>query len=130
MENLNFWNKWQGLTRLPKCKFAAFLKGCSYSQKSLQFLSLFLSLFLVAFCIKTKAGKISIFDKNHELTPLEKIQLLGLFSIDAFIELFLELHQRVFLDAFCIRNKRWKNLNFWQKPWTNPFGKMQILELF
>ena len=62
-----------------------FKKDVLIVKKSLHFLSLFLSLFLVTFCIKTKAGKISIFDKNHELTPLEKIQLLGLFSIDAFI---------------------------------------------
>ena len=43
---------------------------------------------------------------------------------------FLELHQSVFLDAFCIKTKDEKNLNFSQKPWTNPFGKMQIYGLF
>ena len=44
------------------------------------FLILHQTLSLHAFCIKSKDGKISMSDKNHGLTPLEKRKLWGSFK--------------------------------------------------
>ena len=58
-------------------------------------------------------GKCQFFDKNNRLTPLEKMQVLGLSEVRDSIGLkrfisFLELHQTLFLDAFCIKTKHGK----------------------
>ena len=62
------------------------------------------------------------------------MQILGLFkrcfySLKA-LPFFLELYQTLLIDPFCIKRKVGKSLNFLTKPWSNPFGKMQILDRF
>ena len=40
---------------------------------------------------------------------------------------YLERSQILFLILFCIKIKVEQISNFWSKPWTNPFAKIQIL---
>ena len=41
-----------------------------------------------------------------------------------------ERHEILFFGVFCV-NRQLDNIsNLWPKPWTNPFGKMQILRIF
>ena len=63
------------------------------------------------------------------------MQILRLFEINVFtvkkVLIFsLELHKEIFSRSILHKNKPCKNLHFLQKPWTNPFGKMQIWGLF
>ena len=44
--------------------------------------------------------------------------------IESFFQ--LERSQILFLGLFCIKFKVEEILNFWPKPWTNPFGKILI----
>ena len=43
---------------------------------------------------------------------------------------FLQSHQTSFVGQICLKRKNKPIWNFWPKPWTNPFGKIQILRLF
>ena len=43
---------------------------------------------------------------------------------------FLQSHQTIFVGQICLKRKSKPIWNFWPKPWTNPFGKIQILRLF
>ena len=43
---------------------------------------------------------------------------------------FLQSHQTSFVGQNCLKRKNKPIWNFWPKPWTNPFGKIQILRLF
>ena len=65
---------------------------------------------------KRKMEKWPIFDQNHGLTPSEKSQFF-----DFLIFLFLKP---------ILPKKKWITVNFWPKPWFNPFGKTSIFRLF
>ena len=43
---------------------------------------------------------------------------------------FLQSHQTIFVGQICLKRKNKPICNFWPKPWTNPFGEIQILRLF
>ena len=43
---------------------------------------------------------------------------------------YLERHERLFRGLFEIQTENEKIENFGPKPWTNPFGEIQILPLF
>ena len=42
----------------------------------------------------------------------------------------LQCHQTIFVGQICLKRKNKPSWNFWPKPWTNSFWKMQILRLF
>ena len=75
-----------------------------------------------------------IFDKNHGLTPLGKWQFfdflnfLFLYPRNTFF--LLEYRKTHFPLLYCLKKKFGKMANFTPKPWTNPFGKMAIFQLF
>ena len=87
----------------------------------------------------------SIFDKNerekkltfwpnHGLSPLKKCQgclfLKSMFLLSRQACFLPKRHQTLFRGVFCIKRNGKKTSNFWQKPWTNPFGEMGILWVF
>ena len=94
-----------------KCKFLGlFYIDVFYSQiKAFFVLQLFRTLCIDTFCIETK---------DRCFYSLKRLPF------------FLELHKTLFIALFCINRKDGKLLIFWPKPWTNPFGKMQIFDVF
>ena len=44
--------------------------------------------------------------------------------------MYVERHYAILFGVFWTKRKNKKDYNFWEKAWTNPFGKMQILRLF
>ena len=93
------------------------------------FLELHQSDFLDAFCIKTKDGKISIFHKNHGLTPLEKCKFTGSFKSIFFYSKMASFSSRTssvsFNDPYCTKTRVGK-----YQVLDKNHGKMQILGLF
>ena len=67
------------------------------------------------------------FDKNHGLTPLQNVDFF-----DSFRTLLFRSKKHYFLSRRSKNVSFWlcllkKNISiFWQKPWTNLFGKMSI----
>ena len=103
---ISIFDKNHGLTPLEKCKFCGFLKSMSLQSKKFSFsLSNFTKkIFLDPFCIKKNHAKISIFYKNHGLTPLEKCKFGGSFkSFSWKHKSFSFLHQSLFHDPYCIK---------------------------
>ena len=43
---------------------------------------------------------------------------------------YLERHKTLFLGQMCLQKHNKEISKFWQKQWTNPIAKMQILQLF
>ena len=77
---------------------------------------------------------ITIFDKNHGL-PLGENANFATFSNWCFYSLqrlfmYVEGHYAILFGVFWTKRKNKKNYNFWEKAWTNPFGKMQTFRLF
>ena len=107
---ISIFDKNHGLTPLEKCKFCGFLKSMSLQSKKFSFsLSNFTKkFFLHPFCIKTNHAKISIFYKNHGLTPLEKCKFGGSFKSFS----FQSFNNHFFTLSILHKNKEWKNLNF------------------
>ena len=94
---ISIFDKNHGLTPLEKCKFCGFLKSMSLQSKKFSFsLSNFIkNFFLDPFCIKKNHAKISIFYKNHGLTPLEKCKFgdsFKSFSFQSFTNHFFTIH--------------------------------------
>ena len=63
------------------------------------------------------------------------MHVLGLFEIKVFfisktLLFFLELHQSLFLDAFCVKAKDQKSLNFYTKTKLTPLEKSEFLAFF
>ena len=77
---------------------------------------------------------ITIFDKNHGL-PLGENANFATFSNWCFYSLqrlfmYVERHYAILFGIFWTKRKNKKDYNFWEKAWTNPFGKMQTFRLF
>ena len=67
--------------------------------------------------------------------PLSKNANFVIFSNRGFYSLqrlfiYLQRHKTLFFAFSWIKKSNDKDYNFWEKPWTNPFGKMQNLRLF
>ena len=79
-------------------------------------------------------GKITILNENHGLTLLRECKFCDFFKSMFYslerLFIYLERHLTVLFGIFWIKRKNRSDYNFWQKPLTNPLGKMQILRLF
>ena len=78
--------------------------------------------------------QVSIFDRNHGLTPFEKSKF-STFSPSSFYTLerrffVLEYRKTHFPSLYYLKKEDGKMANLRQKPWVNPFGKMSIFRLF
>ena len=79
--------------------------------------------------------KVPIFDQNHGLTPLLKLEFCHFFGKEIFyvkeyLLFYLEYQQTIFFGLFCPNTNYGKISNFLPKPWTNPFEKLGIFPLF
>ena len=78
--------------------------------------------------------KITIFEKNHGLTPLENTTFSTFcnrcFYRPKSLFLYVERDQTLFFGIFSLNRKGEKNYSFLRKLWTTPLKKMQILRLF
>ena len=80
-QNFNFLTKITDYTLCKNASFAFFLNPCLYCLERLSFYrEHHQTLFPGVFCIKRNVNKISNFDQNHGLTPLEKCQFCGFFK--------------------------------------------------
>ena len=75
------------------------------------------------------------FDKNHGLTPLQNVDFFRLcenFTFEVQKTLFsIQNIKRMFLSCFFAQKKTYKKkVDFWQKPWTNPFAKCRFFSVF
>ena len=83
---------------------------------------------------KKKIGKKQFFNKNHQLTPLQKSQLF-----DFFTSWFLQEGKAFFPSRVSQNTFSWpimpkkeveKLAIFGPKPWVNPFAKISMFRLF
>ena len=79
-----------------------------------------------------RTKKLQLFDRSHGLTSWEKCQFCGFLKSMYLLSRKACLLTRRLPNTFswCIlpKTKSWQNLNFFLlKPWSNPFGNMQIL---
>ena len=125
-------NKLYGLTSLEKCKFFdLFILLVLLSREAIILSRRSLNSFSRPILPKKKTlNKCTIFDQIHGLTPMEKCQFFTFlywcfYSLEGLL-LYLEDH----FGLFGIKRKVEQMSNFWLKPWSNPFGKMQILQPF
>ena len=160
-ENRQFFDKDNGLTPLQNVDFVDFFRTSLFRSKKHSFLSRILK----NLSFSLSLTKINIwenrrfFDKNHELTPLQKVHFWTFFKTSLFRSkkhFFLSrISKNLFSGVLWLRtwlfmskkhsflSRIWKNeffrlslLNmrktsiFWQKPWTNPFEKGQFLDFF
>ena len=120
--------------------FVTFSNRCFYS---LQRLFIYLQrhktlLFAFSWIEKTNDKDYNFWEKPWTVlnwTPLEKCKLYPFFSNRCFYRLkslflYVEREKTLFFGIFSLKRKGEKNYSFWQKPWTTPFKKMQILRLF
>ena len=89
---------------------------------------------LIHFALKQKMEKGLIFWQKPRSNPFFKMQILGFFnrcfySLNDFHS-FWNFTKHFLLRYFALIQNMEKLLIFWQKPWTNPFGKMQIVDVF
>ena len=116
--------------------FVTFSNRCFYS---LQRLFIYLQrhktlLFAFSWIEKTNYKDYNFWEKPWT-DPFGKMQTLPLFSNRCFYRpkslfLYVEREKTLFFGIFSLKRKGEKNCSFWQKPWTTPFKKMQILRLF
>ena len=117
--------------------FGVFLIDFSTTQIKLLFvLKYHTTLFIALVFIKTKDGKRLTFLTKAMDKPLwENANFLACFTSKFFIVklrlfLFYNFSELFLLIHFPLKQKMEKSLVFWQKTWSNPFGKMPILGLF
>ena len=122
------------LTPLEKCKFCNFLISMILLSTEAIFLSRSRwTTFSINLANKSQGEEISNFWSKPWSNPFGKMQILQTSYINNF------LVQKVIFLSECRRSLSFFTLvekshcyvisNFWSQPWTNPFGKMQILQL-
>ena len=84
--------------------------------------------------LKNRMRLLKSFDKNNGLS-LSKNANFVTFLNRCFYSLqrlfiYLQRHKTLLFAFSSIKKTNDKDYNFWEKPWTDPFGKMQTLRLF
>ena len=117
-----------------KCNIFDFLNRYFFSLKWLDFYLQGQKTLWDSFAEKQKGQNFHIFIKNRRQTPLEKCKIFdvfkSLFCSLKWLDFYLQGHLTVSFRLFRWKTKRTKFPIFHQKPWTNPFGKMQTFRLF